>query len=392
MNAFLALAFALAGAGDVEVLLTHERHAVDKPPKAVGSDFLDTRLALDNLKLWHRVAVDPKAADEPVRFGYGDFFFGCDFGRQGNGGWNLWSFTGASVAAPEGKPLGLYRRAEGFHVVERGTRAMADVCWWLDGGPKQRPDDLVTMRFVKLTAEPEWFYLETSVESPAPLALASAWYSAFPANTTGPPARERWLTTAARSQSLMKGGADLDPATEWTISLHNKNGDEWAGSLLVFDPDEVAKARVEGTYGVTIRLTPKPGRTSLHVAVSYFLREHYERANAAFLAAAPTSLDRLRKLAWQADLARLDAAWRRELSDLAEPLRLAADDADVTKRLDAIRLVYDQALAEAKAAADAGKPVPRAAQRRLADALQRLHAARDAVFAAAVKVMLEEME
>jgi len=392
MNAFLALAFVLAGAGDVEVLLTHERRDADKPPKAVGSDFLETRLTLDNLKLWHRVAVDPKAGDEPVRFGYGDYFFGCDFGRQGNGGWNLWNFTGASIADPDGKPLGLCRRAEGFHVVERGARAAVDVCWWLDGGPTQRPDGLLTMRFVKRAAEPEWFYLEAAVESAAPLALASAWYSAFPANTTGPPARERWVTAAARSQSLMKGGCDLDPATEWAISLHNKNGDEWAGSLLVFDPDEVAKARVEGTYGVTIRLTPKPGRTSLHVAVSYFLREHCEPANAAFLADAPKSLERLRKLRWQADLARLDAAWRHEMSDLAEPLRLAAGDADVGRRLDAIRLVYDKALAEAKAAGDGGKPVPRAAQRRLADALQRLHAERDAVFAAAVKAMLEEMK
>ena len=125
MKVVMAVAFLLAGApagaGEVTVAVESRRFAVTKPPKAVGKDFLETRLVLDNLKLWHRVAVDPKKSDAPVRFGYGDFFFGCEFGRQGNGGWNIWHFTSATVADPrrKGRPVGLYRRAAGFHIVER---------------------------------------------------------------------------------------------------------------------------------------------------------------------------------------------------------------------------------------------------------------------------------
>jgi hypothetical protein len=391
MNALLATALMLA-AGDVEVFLKTDRQPARQPAKAIGSDFIETWLTLDNLKLHHKVAVDPKNADEPVSFGYGDFFFGCEFGREGNGGWNLWHFTSASVTDPRnpGKPVGLYRRAEGLHIVERGPRAVADVAWWLAAGPQKQPNDLVTMRLIKLAAEPAWCYIETAVEGETPLALASTWYSAFPGNTSGPPARERWVTAPGRSHNLMTGPVELDPARDWAISLHNKHGDERGGSLLVFDPDEVATARVEGTYGVTIHLTPKPGRKAVRVAISYFLRQHYEQANAAFLRDAPGALERLRKVDWEADLGRLESTWGREMQELAEPLRLAAGDEELALRMDGVRANYGKALAEAKAARAQGKPVPRRLQRQLADSLTQFRSARDALFAAAVKALLNE--
>lgn len=388
MHTLLALALVAAGAGDVEVFLTSDRRPVDKPPKGIGNDFLETRLELGNLKLWYRAAVDPHNDDAPVRFGYGDFFFGCDFGRQGNGGWNLWNFTGATVATAGGKPVGLFRRAEGVHVVERGARAMADVAWW-PLGAERTPTSIVAIRFVKRAGEAKWAYIETSVAPESPLALASVWYSAFPGNTSGPPGRERWVTTPARSHNLMTGEVSLDPAREWAVSLHNKNGHERAGSLLVFDPAEVAAAKVSGTYGVTIRLTPKAGAKRLHVAVGYFLGEHHRDANAAFLGAAPASLERLRKVGWAANIDRLHEAWTRQMKELAEPLRLVADDVELSMRLDGVCTAYEEARQAAIACRKQGKPVPRGTERRLADRFADLAAARDTLFAGAVKALLE---
>ena len=394
MNALLAAVLLLAASPDVGVELKTKRIPVTKPAKAVGNDFVETRLTLDSFKLWHRVAVDPRKGDEPVRYGYGEFFFGCEFGRQGNGGWDLWHFTSAEVADPKrgDAPFGLHRKVEGFHVVERGPRAVVDVVWWPEGRPKRSLDDLVTMRFVKHAAEREWCFIETGLEPGSPLRLAQVSYSAYPAHTSGPPGRERWVTTAARSHNLMTGGIDLDPAKEWAISLHNKHAHERAGSLLVFDPDEVAAVRVEGSYGVSIELVPKPGRTRLHVAVSYFLREHFREANAAFLAAAPRSLDRLRREDWEADLDRVAAAWRREMAGLADPLSCVGMLSPVVKRLDQLAADYAKALADARARRAKGEPASRRRQRQFSQFLTQLHTARQEVFAAAVDALLNEGE
>jgi len=392
MNALLAAVVLIAATPDVGVKLTTKRLPVKKPPKAVGNVFVETRLTLDNFKLRHRVAVDPRKGDEPVRYGYGDFFFGSEFGRQGNGGWSLWNFTRVHVADPKrgNTPFGLYGRAEGFHVVERGPRAMVDVVWWPKGGPKRHPNELVTLRFVKHAAERKWCFIETSLEPTSQLRLARVQYAAYPAHTTGPPARERWVTTAARSHNLMAGGISLDPATEWAISLHNKHAHERAGSLLVFDPVEVAAVRVEGTYAVAIMITPKPQCTRLHVAVSYFLREHFHQANAAFLAAAPKSLERLRRKDWEPDLAHVDAAWRREMAGLADALSCVGMLSPVVKRLDKLSAGYSKALAAARARRAKGEAVSRRGQRAFSGFLTQLHAAREEVFAAAVEALLRE--
>ena len=257
----LAMALLLAATGEVDVSVTRQRRRAAKPPKAVGNDYVETRLALDDFRLWHRVAVDPKRDDEPVRFGYGEFFFGCIFGCPvRNGGWNRWHFTTASVLHPKrGKrPVGLYRRVEGFYVVERGSRGVADVVWWLAGGPRRGADDLVTMRFIKQAERPRWCQIETSVETATPASLATVVYSAFPGATTGPPQRERWVTTAVRGHNLMKGAVELDAAREWAVSLHNKHGDERAGSLLVFDPAD----------GRTLNSYPLPDAAGYPVGIS----------------------------------------------------------------------------------------------------------------------------
>ena len=237
-----------------------------------------------------------------------------------------------------------------------------------------------------------WCDIETSVESPAGLSLGSVWYSAFPGETSGPPTRQRWVTTAVRGHNLMAGGVQLDPKREWALSLHNKHAHERAGSLLIFDPDEIAAARVEGTYGVAVRLTPTPGRKSIHVAVSYFLQQPYPDANAAFLKSAPRSLERLRKTGWAADVRRVDAAWQVEMDQIAEPLRRLGARHKVRERIDELASAYAKALAEARTRRRQGQPPGRRLERRLGQLLDHLHAARQDVFATAVEALLEEDE
>ncbi|MBM4049116.1 MAG: hypothetical protein FJ279_28795 [Planctomycetes bacterium] len=376
---------AVAFGEPVNVLLRETREKLKEPerdPKLasrVGFERVERHLSVGNARFWLRQTFEPGQPDGPVVKQYGDFFFGLEFGRRGNGQWDVWHFLQPRVLLPNEKAPVHPTRARppmGFFPLEQGKRGLADMVW-----PAGEAGGAFTIRAVKLPDDPQWLYLEVSVDSPG-ATLDGVAISAYPCETTGPPERERWISSAVAGHLMTNQRAPINPATEWALCWHNKRAQEDWGVLSVFDPEEVAGAAAFGTYGVALELKPKPNRATLRLAVGYFKATPYAEALAALGRDADGLLRRLRTLRWTLDMANM-ANIERELSPLNDLLRHKSVEEKFGVRW--------REAANRIAALKASKQLTRAEERELAALLHSQRVLRDEMYATALEALIREM-
>lgn len=274
-------------------------------------------LTLGNMAIRYQQVIDPKQADAVVNQRYGDYILGCDFPRW-TWNWDLQYFIDVTVTRP-GQPPFIANRVNlqrGMYVLEQGERGVADMVW-----PLPERGELV-IRLIKAVEEEKWVYLQASVEGDPEAKITTVKMGSYPVITTGPPERQRWVTSATRGVQMTDAAATLNPAEEWSLALHNKFAQEDGGALLVFDPSEITTAQANGTYNVLVHLNTQPVQT-VHLAMGYFWDKPWEQAVPEFQQKAAERLKRLRAMDWAVPM---DVkAWEREKTEVEELLGLSPE-------------------------------------------------------------------
>ncbi len=278
--------------------VSETRKPETQDPERVGYDRVRREVALDNLIAKYEAFVKPDADDQPIAAKYADHFFGLDFGRiAGNGGWDLWDFVAPTVVSPDGRtcPIMGVERQRGLNVLAEGQTAVADFLWELPRGAGGQSPGLLGVRYLKRAGETYWAYVEIWIAGAQGWSLGSVTFSSYPYNTskTMDAARERWVATNTRELPTADTDTALDPGTEWALMLHNRLSQEDGGCLMVLDPEEVSGLAVAGTYPVQPKLTPRPGRRSLRVAIGYWEGRHWREELPIFRQEAPGVRERL---------------------------------------------------------------------------------------------------
>lgn len=300
---------------DLTATVKEERTKEPDEPNRQGLEMLKRDLTLGNMAVRYRQLVNPKQADKPVNQRYGDYILGCDFPRY-SWNWDLQYFLDVTVTRP-GQPPFIANRATAqtaIHIMAQGKRGVADMVW-----PLPDRGELV-VRLVKLPEDPQWFYLRATIEGDDEAKITLVRASSYPTITSGPPERQRWVTSPIRGLQMTNQQAPLTPADEWALVLHNRYVHEDGGALVIMDPDQITAATAGETYPISIRLTTQP-TTSFALALGYFWDTPHEKATATFHAEAADRLKRLRQFDWQVppDL----AAWEREKQQIEELLGVA---------------------------------------------------------------------
>ena len=325
-SAFLLTPVALlaacgVGLGDPVAVSTKEaRKPIKGDEKRAGLDQVERTLQMGNAGFRYVQTVDPKQGDQPVVQQYGDYILGCTFPQIWN--WDGEYFLDVQVTRPNEKPF-IANRAmlqEGIYVLEQGRRGVAEMVWPLPPLPEGSDADAgrLAVRIVKPADEPTWFYVEARLEGSPEAAISQVRVGTYPFITTGPPERQRWITTLTSGYHMTDAQTPFDPATEWGVVLHNKVAQEDGGCLFVFEPSEVQSARAGGTYCVGLTMDSAPGLRAAHLAFGYFWDTNYAKAIADFRPQAPQVLDRLSRLDWSVtpDAGR----WQRMSAEITELL------------------------------------------------------------------------
>jgi len=373
--------------GEVSVQLREKRFPVANDAVRAGLEVAEREANLGNLRLAYHQLVDPRNHDAPVVKGYGDYLMRCEFPIW-NWNWDLEYFLDATITDVSGKSA-IANRArvqEGMFVLERGNRAVVDMVWPLAGELTGK----LIVRLVKLGANDKWFYLEVSLEGAAESRISQLRVGAYPFTTTGPPERQRWVTSLTSTHQMGNARSPLDASTEWGLVLHNRNAHETGGCLLVFDPEEIESVKAGGTYNVATFLDPKPNAArAVHLAVGYFWDQPCDQAISAFRTEAESKLRSLRSLPWAV---KLDASrWiskRKELDQLIQQNALAQQHSEPWTNLSR---QIDQCLAaiDANSEFESTTVQRRAGQRKFLQLMKELPELENKLYGAAVQSLIE---
>jgi len=225
-------------------------------------------LVIDNLKINYQ-AIYNEEEKKPIRKKWGDFSLGCEFGRIGNGGWDIWNFLSVGVNK-DGKNINIEREnlIKNIYILENTEeRGIAELFW--------EGEIYLSVKILKYKGLKNWFFMK--IESNFP--ISKVFLSAYPGETTGPKERERWCGFKSGFYNLHKEEGKMKEGDFYVI-LFNKYGgyQDRYGNFLVFLPDEVNDCRVRGTYGVGIEITPKRDLKEIKFALGYFYNENREEA------------------------------------------------------------------------------------------------------------------
>lgn len=302
-----------------EIIATVKEERTKEPdePNRQGLEMLKRDLVLGNVAIRYRQLVDPKQGDKPLTQRYGDYILGRDFPRY-SWNWDLQYFLDVTVTRP-GQPPFIANRTmaqSAMHVMLQGQRGVVDMVWPLPG-----KGELVA-RLVKLPEDPNWFYLRATTEGDDEAKITLVRVSSYPTITSGPPERQRWVTSPTRGLQMSDKPVPLAPAEEWALVLHNRYVHEEGGALLLMDPEQTTAATAGETYPISVRMTTRP-TNSVSLALGYFWDTPYPKAIAAFQAEAPERLKRLRQMNWAVPPNL--TAWDREKQQIGELLALAED-------------------------------------------------------------------
>lgn len=315
----LALTGAAALAQDLTGTVKEERVPQPEEPNRQGLVMVKRALTFGPAAIRYQQVIDPKQGDKPVTQRYGDYILGLDFPRY-SWNWDLQYFLTVIVTRPGVPPVDTTRSMlqEGSYVLAQGQRVMVDMVWPLPAAPG-RPAAQMAARLIAFSDEPRWLYLRASVEGDPEAKISEVRFGSYPTTTTGPPERQRWVSSLTRSLQMSNSLQTLQPAKEWALLLHNRMAQEFEGTQLVVDPREAKTGAAMGTYGMEIRLQTEPLR-DFHAALGYFRDTPWQKALDELRQSAPERLKKLQAVDWKApvDLAR----WERLTGEIGELLKL----------------------------------------------------------------------
>ncbi|NCO95551.1 MAG: hypothetical protein COY42_09910 [Armatimonadetes bacterium CG_4_10_14_0_8_um_filter_66_14] len=328
-----------------------ERVSVPDEPNRQGLQMVKRSLLLGPVAFRYQQLVDPSAGDKPVVQRYADYILGCEFPRY-TWNWDLEYFLDVTVTRPGDPPFVANRATlqRGIYVLQQGRRAVADMVWPLPPSAGRTHGELV-VRFVKTPDDPNWMHVRVTIEGDPAATITQVALHSYPTVTTGPPERQRWVTSLTRAVQSTDKPAARNPADEWGLVLHNRLAQEEGGALLVMDPDEIKIADASGVYPIAVRLQPNPTQ-SVRFAMGYFWDTPYDKAVASFRQQAPDRLKRLRAVDWSVplDLAR----WEKNKRDVEELLSLTeAARTQYQPQWTALAAQADEALKQAATHQDA---------------------------------------
>jgi len=134
---------------------------------------------------------------------------------------------------------------EGIWALQEGKRGVAEMVWPLrpvEGKEAGRS----AVRIIKMPEEPAWFYLEARIDGEPEAQISQVRVGAYPFITSGPPERQRWVTTIANAYHMTDAQTKLDAAADWGMVLHNKLAQEEGGCLFAYDPECIQAASAVG--------------------------------------------------------------------------------------------------------------------------------------------------
>lgn len=287
----------MAADGGITVTLKETCSPISDDPQQKGLIMVERKLQIGgNLIIRYRMTVDQN--NRPIIKKYGDYFLSCGFpGWRWN--WDLEYFLDVSIIDESGKSLIINRAVlqEGIYVLEQGEKGMADLVWRIPNNGGQ-----IAVRMVKFSGEMEWLYVQILLENAPKYWIKLVRLGCYPFITTGPPERQRCVSTLLGMYQLTDSPMQLSANSEWGLVLHNRNAHENGGCILVFDPEEIQSVAVGGTYGVSVYLSPKERKSVISLALGYFWDIHYKEAVKRFRKDAPNILSKIRKIDWTARL------------------------------------------------------------------------------------------
>jgi len=315
----LTLSCVFAHAQEFTATLSEERVTVPDEPNRVGLQMVKRSLMFGPAAIRYQQLVDPKQHDAPVVQRYADYTLGLYFPRY-TWNWDLEYFLSVTVTRPGQEPVNTTRAVlqEGMYILQQGPRVMADMVWPLPPAPG-RPAAKMAVRLIALADDPQWLYLRAGVEGDPEAKISEVRLHSYPTTTSGPPERQRWVTTLTRSVQMGSAVAPLQPAEEWGLVMHNRMAQEEGGTLLVMDPREIKSVGAVGVYPIEVQMQTE-GVSEVHVAMGYFRETPWQKAVDSFRQAAPERLKRLQALDWTApvDL----AGWQKHKQEVEELLKL----------------------------------------------------------------------
>ncbi|HOG50061.1 MAG TPA: hypothetical protein PKY10_05690 [Lentisphaeria bacterium] len=208
---------------------------------------------------------------------WGDYFFGLSFGRNGNGGWDIWDFL--QVHSQENKKPVAYMRQrlpDSVSFFEQSGQILAECRWSSEDGRRLR------VQIRKFRSWPKFLFFRVLWEG-AGWESPTVTLAAYPGNSDKPPERERWVATREESFPLAIGARELTLASDG-LALFNKYRYEDFGNLLVVNHQSLQSLLLPQTnYHVRVILRPlNPQACSF--ALSFFHRQHYREVLERFLA------------------------------------------------------------------------------------------------------------
>lgn len=294
-----------------------------------GENLNERTLEMDNLRIDYRAVF--QETDRRVIRGK-DFLLGCNFGRRGNGGWNIWHFLSVKTKKDnqifsletESLPRNIYVLKKTEEI------GLAEIYW--------EGENTLAVKIQKLASLPRWFFLKIETSIP----IFQVVVSAYPGETTGPPERERWCAFPSQAYNLhQETGKKV--ADDDSVVLYNRYGgyQDRYGNFLVFLPEEIEDCKVKGTYGVSIELTPKKDARQLRLALGYFYDDDRDRALHDFLSNSSRQISKtLALLSWEVS------------SDFTEWKKLKEEIDSLGKEEEVKKFLEDLGYAKMKSAAE----------------------------------------
>lgn len=201
---------------------------------------------------------------------FGDYFFGLEFGRVGNGGWDIWQFL--QVSARSGgqtyDAIALMEPTQAF-ALDTPAGAVASIAWPPPPGAAAPADGTFRLTVLKVPAHRQWLFCKAEIAGGSD--LENVTFVCSPGGTDTPPQRERIALAREGEFNLAQEakGYEIVPHSPGLV-LTNRCAQERHACLLVFENEKVKLAALpRATGGVRVILRLVPGTNSFLFALGH---------------------------------------------------------------------------------------------------------------------------